>query len=265
MSTVESRQSSFSTIVPSLSLKDRQEFPTHHLLSLNEPVRWSRVPPGSSKALNHSSHQRLFALLFIISSLIFLFTLSAAHAAQVTLAWEANTEPSLAGYKIYYGTASRDYDWSIDVGKATTYTVSNLTDGVTYYFAAKAYNTSKAESPYSDEAIQNTCTYSISPTSAQFSASGGTGKVSVTTQAGCAWTASSSASWLTITSGGSGSGSGTVKYSVSANTGTSSRTATSTFAKNVFTVTQSAIARLYHHRIGRYRRHDLPLRQRRCH
>ena len=162
-----------------------------------------------------------------------------AYGAQVALTWEANTEPHLAGYRIYYGTASRDYDWSIDVGKATTHTVTNLANGKTYYFAAQAYGTSKQESSHSAEVVLDTCTYSVSPTGAQFGTSAGTGTVSVTTQTGCSWTASSSASWLKITSGSSGSGSGTVKYSVSANTGTSLRTASSTFAKNVFTVTQS--------------------------
>ena len=66
-----------------------------------------------------------------------------------------------------------------------------------------------------------TCSFSINPTSASFAAAGGTASVSVTTQAGCNWTAVSNNSFITITSGASGSGSGTVNYSVAANTGTS--------------------------------------------
>jgi hypothetical protein len=38
--------------------------------------------------------------------------------------------------------------------------------------------------------------------------------VTVTTQAGCSWTAVSNNAFITITSGASGSGSGTVNYSV---------------------------------------------------
>jgi len=186
-----------------------------------------------------SKRMRHLALLPLISVFIFLWTLSPVRAGQVALTWEANTEPHLGGYRIYYGTASRVYDWSIDVGKVTTYTVSNLTNGITYYFASKAYTASNQESGYSDEAVQDTCTYSISPATAQFSASGGTESVTVTTQTGCPWIASSSGSWLTIISGSSGSGNGTIKYSVAANTGTGSRTASSTFAKNVFSVTQA--------------------------
>ena len=83
------------------------------------------------------------------------------------------------------------------------------------------------------------CSYSISPTSASFSSSGGTGSVSVTGDTGCSWTATSNATWITITSGSSGTGNGTVGYSVAANTG-ASRNGTMTIAGLTFTVTQSA-------------------------
>jgi Zn-dependent metalloprotease len=84
-----------------------------------------------------------------------------------------------------------------------------------------------------------TCSYSISPTSASYAAGGGTGSVSVTATAGCAWTAASNAAFISITSGSSGTGSGTVSYSVAANTGTTSRTGTLTIAGQTFTVTQA--------------------------
>jgi hypothetical protein len=83
------------------------------------------------------------------------------------------------------------------------------------------------------------CSYSISPTSANVGATGGSGTVSVATQAGCSWTASSNASWIAITSGASGSGNGTVAYSVAANTG-AARTGTLTIAGQTFTVNQAA-------------------------
>ena len=82
------------------------------------------------------------------------------------------------------------------------------------------------------------CTYTISPSNQSFESPGGTGSISVTTQSGCAWTATSNDSWITITSGSSGTGNGTVYYSVSANTGTSSRTGTMTIAGKTFPVTQ---------------------------
>jgi len=165
-----------------------------------------------------------------------------ANAGQVTLAWDMNSEPNVTGYKIYYGTASRNYDWFIDVGNVTSITITDLPNGSTYYFAATAYDNSNPpiESTHSDEVNKNMCTYSISPMNASFGASGGTGSVSVTTQVGCTWTASSSASWMTITSGSSGTGNGTINYSVSASTNPDQQTASSTFAGKLFTVTQSA-------------------------
>ena len=55
--------------------------------------------------------------------------------------------------------------------------------------------------------------YSISPTRASYSASGGSGTINVMTAAGCPWDASSSSSWITIT-GATRIGPGTVDYTV---------------------------------------------------
>lgn len=65
------------------------------------------------------------------------------------------------------------------------------------------------------------CTASLSPGTQNVSASGGTGTVAVTIGPGCAWKASSDASWLTITSGGSGTGNGTINFSAAATSGPS--------------------------------------------
>ena len=63
-------------------------------------------------------------------------------AADVALAWNANTESNLAGYRIYYGTSSGNLSSSVNAGNVTTYTVTGLPLGATYFFAATAYNTS---------------------------------------------------------------------------------------------------------------------------
>jgi hypothetical protein len=73
-----------------------------------------------------------------------------AFAAQVTLAWDPNNESHLAGYRIHYGTASGSYSVHMDVHSVTTYTVTGLADGQTYYFAATAYDASGNESGYSN-------------------------------------------------------------------------------------------------------------------
>jgi len=85
--------------------------------------------------------------------LFFIFSLVTANlpAADVTLQWDRNTEPDIAGYKVYYGTASRVYGVPIVLaGNVTTYTVTGLTSG-TYYFAVTAYNTAGLESGFSNE------------------------------------------------------------------------------------------------------------------
>jgi uncharacterized protein (TIGR03437 family) len=83
------------------------------------------------------------------------------------------------------------------------------------------------------------CNYVIAPTSQSVSAEASTGSLNVTVNSGCAWTATSNASWLTITNGATGSGNGTVNYSVAANPSVSARTGTLTVAGQTFTVTQS--------------------------
>ena len=84
-----------------------------------------------------------------------------------------------------------------------------------------------------------TCSFSINPTSASFAAAGGTASVTVTTSAGCNWTAASNDSFITITSGASGSGNGTVNYSVAANTSSLSRNGSMTIAGLTFGVSQA--------------------------
>ena len=58
------------------------------------------------------------------------------------------------------------------------------------------------------------CSYTISPTSADFPTAGGTRTISVTAQAGCPWTAVAQQTWITILAGSSGSGNGQVLYAV---------------------------------------------------
>jgi fibronectin type 3 domain-containing protein len=73
--------------------------------------------------------------------------------ASVTLIWSANGESDLQGYRVYYGTSSRNYTTNTDVGKVTSYTVNGLATGTTYYFAITALDTSGNESGYSSEVL----------------------------------------------------------------------------------------------------------------
>ena len=90
-------------------------------------------------------------LVFFSVLLVALLISVWARAEQVTLAWDANTEPDLAGYKVHYGTVSGSYATSVDVHKVTTAIVTGLTAGQTYYFAATPYNAANNESGYSNQ------------------------------------------------------------------------------------------------------------------
>jgi len=191
----------------------------------------------------YSLFPRCFRLLFILLSLFIssFLTPRDVHSAQVTLAWDANTSAGIAGYEVYYGTSSGDYQSVINVGNTTTYTVSNLQSGLTYYFAVTDCDTSGDQSGYSNEVsytVPAACTYRISPTSQSANSSSSSGAVSMTTSSGCSWTAVSNASWITITSNNSVIGSGTVNYSVAANPTTTSRSGMMTIAGQTFTVNQ---------------------------
>jgi len=86
-----------------------------------------------------------------------------AWAADVTLSWDPNVEPELAGYRIYYGTTSGSYSVQIDVYNATKYKVTGLMAGKTYYFTATAYDTSGCESGYSSQVIYSVPNANVAP------------------------------------------------------------------------------------------------------
>ena len=71
------------------------------------------------------------------------------QSTSATLTWSPNAETDLAGYKLYVGKASGIYGAPIIIGKQTSYTVSNLQLGNTYYFALSAYDINGNESALS--------------------------------------------------------------------------------------------------------------------
>jgi len=119
------------------------------------------------QVLSQSLRCSLLGLLsFVTSTLILTFSATFAHSAEVTLVWDPNTAPDLAGYKIYYktessgapynGTGVTEGDSPIDVGNQTEFTLHSLTDDVTYFFVATAYDTEGLESDYSEELLYET-------------------------------------------------------------------------------------------------------------
>jgi hypothetical protein len=74
------------------------------------------------------------------------------------------------------------------------------------------------------------CNYQLEPSSRQVDEEGGNHDVRVITTAACAWTASSSVSWITFRSATSGSGTTTIQYRVERNRSDDSRTGIITVA-----------------------------------
>src|SRR6185312_15011174 len=68
--------------------------------------------------------------------------MATATNETATLSWDANSEPDLHGYKIYLATTSGGYGEPITTlpMDATSYTVTDLEIGTTYFFAVTAYN-----------------------------------------------------------------------------------------------------------------------------
>ncbi len=93
--------------------------------------------------------KQVFCFLFVL--LVSFANAEKAHADNITLDWSASDSPSVTGYNVYYGTNSGNYPYKLDAGDSTSATISNLTAGVTYYFAATAYDESGEESPFSAE------------------------------------------------------------------------------------------------------------------
>jgi hypothetical protein len=70
---------------------------------------------------------------------------------SVSLAWDANTETNIVGYRLYYGPTSQSLTNTADAGPQLTVTVTGLREGTTYYFAVTARNLDGLESDFSDQ------------------------------------------------------------------------------------------------------------------
>lgn len=80
----------------------------------------------------------------------------------VTATWDRNTDSYTSGYRLYYGTSSGNYQWSVDAGNQVSVPI-NVSPGNIYYFTVRGYNGSFEYGPASNEATINLST-SAAPT-----------------------------------------------------------------------------------------------------
>jgi len=93
-------------------------------------------------------------LSYIILSLLFYTTFLGLtlNAASILVSWNANTEPDLAGYKVYYGEDPGIYGDPVTVGIVESTLIDiNPAVGQDYYFAVSAFDYSGNESSLSAE------------------------------------------------------------------------------------------------------------------
>ena len=120
---------------------------------------------------------RWTALLARIVPLLAGLFLLTPDAKSVTLAWDVDSDPTVVGYRLYYGTSSGSYTQNTDAGNGTTVTVTNLVLGHTYFFVVRAYNALGLESPPSNEVFFNTSTGASGPVAKNFLGTGQAGLV----------------------------------------------------------------------------------------
>jgi Viral BACON domain len=86
----------------------------------------------------------------VISVTLLVSAAVSTSRTTATLNWSPNTEPNLAGYKLYQGTTYGVYGYPMAIGNVTSYMVNSLEVGKIYFFSVTAYDTSGNESPHSN-------------------------------------------------------------------------------------------------------------------
>lgn len=133
------------------------------------------------------------------------------------------------------GGASWTFNWVApekDLGPVRLYAAGNQANGDFDSTGDQIYLAQTTLTP-------SNCNYSLSSASAFFSVAGGAGKVSLTANPGCGWTAVSDSSWIVLTSSATGTGSATMNFEVRENFTGSARSGRLTIAGFTYTVVQS--------------------------
>ena len=115
--------------------------------------------------MSHNLHRLVRMALFTTGiAALALSAVQAASALSVNLAWDPNPAPDIAGYRLYYGTASQTYTQQFDIGNSTAANVSGFLEGTVYFFATTSYNTLGIESMFSNEVAYTTPFQTPTPT-----------------------------------------------------------------------------------------------------
>jgi PKD repeat protein len=182
--------------------------PGRFLANRGAPESRKDKTEGSEKTRKFLVCPKMFCGLFLLLAVLYpVFSMAAA----LTVSWDPNEEPDIAGYKVFYGTASRVYTESVtlDSPDQTSCTVEELAGGYTYYFAVKAFDLGGQESEYSDEVYQYIPLPNSPPTAAiQVNTNHGTAPLEVLFDAGASSDPDGNIAEYTWSFGDGGSGAG---------------------------------------------------------
>src|SRR6058998_1899275 len=123
------------------------------------PESFFRLGGMKNAMRNYKGKYQLFSFIGLILFLLMVavppaqaatvsnLRVTGASVGSVSLAWNQTTDPAATNYNLYWGTSSGTYTAYVDVSlvTTTTYTVTGLTPGATYYLSI-TYDTSASES-----------------------------------------------------------------------------------------------------------------------
>ncbi len=169
----------------------------------------------------------------------------------MSLSGSSSSFPASGGTGSLTVTTTRNCTWTATADAAwvaLSGTINGQGDGTVGFsvaansaVAARSANIAVNGQTFSLSEQAAPCSFSVTPTVISIAAPGGTASVSVQAQSGCAWTAASDATWVSISSGNTGSGAGSVQLVVAPNTA-SARSATVTVAGQTVNVSQAGVA-----------------------
>lgn len=127
---------------PILSLSEDASFPS----CLARSVQVSGAMLATSNLSPNRSRCADRRWVWLLTSCCGAWLAFGLRAAEVTLAWDANLEPDVAGYRLHYDSPVLPEPIVVDVGKRTSATVTDLLVGESYSFHVTCYNTSGLQS-----------------------------------------------------------------------------------------------------------------------
>ena len=122
--------------------------------------------------------RRLSHIFSALISITLFGSSASAFAAQAVVHWDPPMNSSgvvqpVIGYSIHIGTESGNYTQVIPVGNVTSYTISGLLEGRTYFFAGKAQDLSGVDSDFTPEVSKTIPLTSINYTMTSSASAGG--------------------------------------------------------------------------------------------